>query len=863
MSHHPPPSFGDPNHTQPWPSSYSSMIPPNFPPNPDFSTGAQQVAGHPSQHYPLNLTTFNVNSQIPGPTGPGVPGFYFPPLPYMPQLDGSGFSSSSFPPLPMPPGFGYPPVPPPGSSNPPSAPMNPHGIMPSQQSGSETQNNAVTNAARLNREEGEVSEDDEPYSPPASNVQIPHHPSNRHSELEEGETRSKSCSSSKSSSRMSRPRPGATHPLLTFPAYNPPMSVSADADVVDRAIKMQKGEPAPSTSEGPQSPRAAIQLRVQAQGALLSLAPHNIRYRELVAEGINPAILKQLYDEVGLKIDPPPNKPPPSKPAATKPGHGPVDQRTVQSKPLAKQTETPTQPASMSSTQKPSFQKPTSPTTKPLAESGPNKPMERKEVIARMLAAKAAKPSEPATSKTPQASVDRSSTNNTAGPSSGGDQGKENGVPVREKNKAQTELARQRIEELKRQALLKSQQKAQQSSQTGPNPGPSEVAPEPPAPAVQHPLPVRPPLPQPSGSSTIPGLFMTELTHDLEVQSSPEIGQGLAVDPTPLSRPSQRKRPRATDFDGPPSAPKRQFSHGSGHPETTEKLIIDISDDESLYGDDEGENMDLDSGPDQEPESTIAIGDTRLQVQTDPSTTRASTSTPQGPSRPSDHEHIRQRDLAIQAMHRKIAELEQRRKAKLAASRTGSPRTMDESSTSSSAAQLSPIDTAETSSGPASGSKLAQDTSTAMTSFTERSSLIDSFSDSSLRVLASMDIAQLDSIRPKILRLKEIEADLHGLDVDGMPSDSRIDACKQEADRLLNEITSGKQDHIQLVEELKNLSKDINGLSLQELNELHRQAEIKNQQQTVATEGKLIHLGGSNYCHFSMCTEDQEVLPFF
>jgi hypothetical protein len=33
---------------------------------------------------------------------------------------------------------------------------------------------------------------------------------------------------------------------------------------------------------------------------LLSLAPHNIRYDELVGEGINPIILRRLYEEVGI-----------------------------------------------------------------------------------------------------------------------------------------------------------------------------------------------------------------------------------------------------------------------------------------------------------------------------------------------------------------------------------------------------------------------------------------------------------------------------------------------------------------------------------------------------------------------------------
>ena len=153
-------------------------------------------------------------------------------------------------------------------------------------------------------------------------------------------------------------------------------------------------------------------------------------------------------------------------------------------------------------------------------------------------------------------------------------------------------------------------------------------------------------------------------------------------DSTPISGTSHRKRPRASDFDEPVAPPKKHFNPAATRFDPTDKLIIAISDDESLYGDDEDDNMELDSSPEQEPVPIVTSTIGKPTVQSNPSATRASTATPQGSL--SDQGDIRLKDMEIQAMRRKIAELELRRKSKLAASRTQSPRTLDESGASSS-----------------------------------------------------------------------------------------------------------------------------------------------------------------------------------
>lgn len=599
--------------------------------------------------------------------------------------------------------------------------------------------------------------------------------------------------------------------------------MAADPEVLDRAIEMQKRESTTTALKDSPLSRSAIQLRVQAQGALLSLVPHNIQYNELVAEGLNPAILRELYKQVGIKVTTEAEKSVQNStaqvPVSIKPAQAATPPKIDDVRPKS----TAATPISASVT-----------SSAPQSDSG--KPMERKEVIARMLAAKAAKSSEAATKAVPNEPRSVAATPTPTPSSTSSDaKVKSIAVPMREKNKAQTELARQRIEELKRQALLKSQQKAQlnrpsnvsQDDQTADS---SSSA----APVAQHPLPVRPPVAQPSESATIPGLFMTGLKQDAGLQTPTETSQEVVIDSAPVSRAGQRKRPRASDFDEPDAAYKKQSGYGTGHLRPADRVVIEFSDDdedESLYGE-EPDSMDVDSNHETEAQAAIVLDNTRPSLQKYPS----SSSTPQGLSWQSDNENMRQKDLEIQAMHRKIALLEQQRKArkaKEAANQIESPRTVDDSTTSSSAENLSPMDVYEAeTSVSASTAKAAAGTSTTMTSFADQSNVIDSFSESSVRVLASLDSAQLDSIRSKVLHMKDIESDLSGLDPETMSRDSRLAACKDEADKLLFEIIKAKgmrEEKVTLIEEMKNLTHESGGLSLETLNELRRQAKSKEQ----------------------------------
>lgn len=466
---------------------------------------------------------------------------------------------------------------------------------------------------------------------------------------------------------------------------------------------MQKQDVSVAPGETSQASKSATQLRLQALGAILSLAPHNIRYDQLVAEGINPAILKKLYEEVGIKVAP--NEAQRMHAASPAPVT-PLDAST--SRPTVADSGQSTASQKQGEPNKLDVQKATPRTSNGPApapsSSDSGKPMERKELIAQMLAAKAAKAAgAPVINAKPQETQPTPSATSTPAAEV---QPKSGSCPVREKNKAQTELARQRIEELKRQALLKKQQQAQLPSPPDKSaPGDQPVLP---TSAVQHPLPVRPPVPESSTPSVIPGLFMTASQHQADVPST----VGIAVDSAPVTRASHRKRPRASDFDQPEAALGKRTSHTSNHVDPAEKLIIDISEDESLYGDDEGQDMDIDSSPEQGASPVEASE--RLSLQKRDSDTGASTSTPRGATSAAGPDPIRQRDLEIQAMHRKIAELEQKRRAKLAVSRTQSPRTLEDSVPSSSVAHSSVADAelVEASTAPSPGPKVVSAPST-------------------------------------------------------------------------------------------------------------------------------------------------------
>ena len=236
------------------------------------------------------------------------------------------------------------------------------------------------------------------------------------------------------------------------------------------------------------------QRKELAKRALLSLFPHGIRYGELVHEGIDPIILQQLYDEIGIKKSTPDVRPADLSTAAFQRDScvGDLTEETVngQKPSVPKWGETPHGSSGLNrkqnsdeSTIKPqktseqlkactisaSDPKPPSQVSKISASSHPisdsvNKlsaAMERKDRIAQLLAAKAGRPA-PARSGVPSESAPSDGSNlpnaaviSTASPAPISATTLQQNAKA-SKSQAKTDLVRQKMEALKKTAMEKA-----------------------------------------------------------------------------------------------------------------------------------------------------------------------------------------------------------------------------------------------------------------------------------------------------------------------------------------------------------------------------------------------------------------------
>ncbi|KAL4788679.1 hypothetical protein BJX76DRAFT_315397 [Aspergillus varians] len=868
-----PPYWGPSNYTQQWtPQPPSSVpMPPSLHFNPDSSSTPQQYH---------NFEGFYANANLPGLGGASATGT-FPPPPF--AFPGAFPPPGAPPPFAMP-HMGYPLMPGPL----PSAPSHlPHRqpsandlINPTHPNAVDSQPMTTTSSKQdLDREEGELTDIEGPATTEQHGSQSNARRGNafgsrkyhiggnakdsglqmeqtqattsngfdtkhdRHSAIVATNRRESLPSEIEEGEASPEPR---TSSRDSGSPYNPPMPTTAGSPSIPKSLPeafQPTGEgigtlnpPTPTPTDLQASPGSGLplaQLRVQAQGALLSLAPHSIRYTELVGEGINPTILKQLYEEVGIKV---PTAPPvdlQSRAGSSENDHPGVGPSAVngQAKQLTQQLEP----------QSTAAQKPTpielSPTPPQSTQANTAKPMERKEVIARMLAAKAAKsspaptPNQPDAGQTPPSSqavpetVEKSTTLSPSRDTSSN----EKESRVREKNRAQTELARKRIEQLKKQGLMRNLSKLPSESQL-PEKEPQDLTEKSPqvqaSTIVQHPLPERPPLPESTSLDQIPGLFMADQASEGTNGSQVTPVQDLVLKSAPHPRSSQRKRPRASDFDEPIPVPKRTFSNGTNHVPPG-RLVIDISDDE-FYGDDEDGSI--------RAETTFTdIGGLGVhQLSTDSIPHRPATSQSQGfsvsstPSnlKNSEQEDLRRKDLEIQAMHRRIAELEQRKKAKLA-SRTQSPR-----------ADLSPP---EFVSMPA--------------MFVP--SIPNITGKNAENVLAPIDADGLRRMKSKLLRMQEIEAGVPSLDAEIQKSEAKLADTRREEVKLSSELAKGKEGRRQLLEELNALRLEVSGLSLDHVNAALISMEVKEEMPVEVVQGMLRILSIPGLQHSRTTTYNQ------
>ncbi|KAL3468635.1 hypothetical protein BJX64DRAFT_246444 [Aspergillus heterothallicus] len=846
----PPLPYWGSNYTQPWTShpSSSGAVPPNMQFNPTPSAAAQA---------PQNIDSFYANANLPGFGGPGANSAFPPPFAF----------PSAFPPAPGPPQFpalpnmSYPPMPiPPAHSIVP-----PNGLIHSAQSSAADSHpmGEANSQHAIDREEGELTDNEGPtmsedYRTSSSRKRHPRdgaiggrkprcarglktqrkHPGKAQtnapkrfgagsahnsavpavglggsssSDLEEGEaTPAYRRSSRDSSSPYNPPMPPEPGSPFT-PKSVRESSKQPDFDTMDMSLPSSTG-----LQTSPRSGKSLVPIRVQAQGALLSLAPHNIRYNELVGEGIDPIVLKQLYEEIGIRV--------PTTPLAFTASSR--DNNASLNDPAALDTQA-KQPLQQSQPQTSAVPRSTQvePTSAPAqpVQANTAKPMERKEVIARMLAAKKAAKISPASAPSqadptpPSASLPATVEASTVSTPSQ-DLSKDRESRIKEKNKAQTELARQRIELLKKQGLMRSQQKLQSDTQPlEKEQGVSSQEASATNPTiVKHPLPERPPAPEPASSDRIPGLFMMEQTPEVPNGADAPHVQDVPHNDALQLRASQRKRPRASDFDEPAPLLKKTHSNGATYT-PPERLVIDISDDE-FYDNEEDVAIQDESTSREHFKGPIALAPDSLyqppsgSLPHRPATSQSlSNSTTPSNIRNSEQEDLRKKDLQIQAMHRRIAELEQRKKAKLA-SRTQSPRNSDVSPPEIVGLPLAPLST------------------------------LPNPSDNVNNASTPLDTENLRKMKTKILRVQEIEAGVPSLEAEIQKSEAKLSVFRQEEEKVLLELERGKEGRRQLLEELSSLKSELNGLSLDQVNTALIRLETKEDLPVEVVQGMLRRL---------------------
>jgi hypothetical protein len=517
--------------------------------------------------------------------------------------------------------------------------------------------------------------------------------------------------------------------------------------------------------------KTVSQIRVMAQGALLGLAPHNIRFNELAKENIDLDILRQLYNEIGIKIT---NSVSDVKSLKKSDNIAPVVAPKEPTKHARGQAITTPE------AQQDSIRRNTPPQKeKDSSVASTSKPLERKELIARMLAAKANKALANTRPKSPESRPGSASGihQNTVLPNDPIVHPKiSQATQPKEKNKAQTELARQRIEQLKKMGLKRQQSQSEKESTSRALSTDSTQQ----AATLSHPLPERPPVPdQPTVSTDmqtpqIPGLQK----HASESKPSPiPAGIGNTEIDTTTPRKNTVKRPRASDFD--------EIIPKSKKPSVAQdRLVIDISDDESMEDEDDALMPDVN---DDTPYSQTS----NFPDSSGPSYQRSSASaTPQ--NRLQDAESLRQKHLQIQAMRRRIAEFEKKKMAKKSnpmESTVSTPGSFKVTGEQDYATQ----------------SQAEEEPLTPIAATLARSKSATGSIDSSAQSAAYTDATNLDRIRQKLLRKHEIESGLPTLEDEIQRVETKLAGFRRLEEELLAEIAKGREGRKQLVDELQSL----------------------------------------------------------
>ena len=513
--------------------------------------------------------------------------------------------------------------------------------------------------------------------------------------------------------------------------------------------------------------------REEAKQALCDLRSYGFDFDQIVANGLNPEILRGLYKDLGFQFTQGTNdgKPFPTEPNMVKGDalttstakEAPqviVSQQTLPGLPstevcditnkstIRKGKEEKTLLSGSTSSSKVS--KPTNANFSGKSSSfkaTDSKGVNRKEYIARLAAAKASVSSKAAMIQTKSpvrvtASRSPSSTANQPHVEPASTTAPESELEA--KRKAQTDLARQKIEALKLRGSTQQVIPAPKDPNIGDQNQPPPVRPQQ-EPTSSGPATIprsTPPNRQGSYFSpttqkppfSIPGLFMTSevsqtmptqqfssqilamgqqsgtrnlvdietrnssLSQSSDPQSKPSMATQASSIPSSIATtspttipvinttppPTSRKRQKAADFIDPPST---RIKRPLGQQEDN-KVIIDISEDDASGEDDAGNSeMEIDDhplGPLKKPNSAESVVGKRKSIRDLPPLTdlpprkKRLVMTPpaaQTPGQTKDPKQLKSKEIEIELMRRKIAELEQRNHAKRNTSRAQTPGT--------------------------------------------------------------------------------------------------------------------------------------------------------------------------------------------
>ncbi|KKY15251.1 hypothetical protein UCRPC4_g06407 [Phaeomoniella chlamydospora] len=534
-------------------------------------------------------------------------------------------------------------------------------------------------------------------------------------------------------------------------SYNPPSVTSVD--------QVPPTQLAPMSDHPPltQNRSTLVQLKTKAKSAILSLLPHRVTFQDFLEEGVDEAILRQLFNEIGIKdvalsdLD--------TQKSTRRPSMK-LGDKEPQLRNLSPQSN-----AAAAAVAKASDRKATTPQSEnPTTKAG----VERKDRIAQLLALKAVKT---AKSQSPLNSVPMLGENTNNGEASKSLEQLPEAAPqnsevasaerdssaqeqVKKKNKAQTDLVRAKMEALRAQTLAKAQAQNHKGRASSSNADPQIVSP------------------------------LAKLV---------SVGEQAI---------SAQKRPLASDLFEEAPHPKRQ--HGKAPPKHDVENIV--SEEEGEISDDVG--MDIDGSSElshgeaaKHPKVVTSARPTDLvpgpRQTTLTGATRNGSPVVSTPMRErSQDDMMRSKNEEIAQMRKHIAELEKRRKEKqVVLGQTQSPGPGTPSSVGSPNVST-PIRQLTGDQTPVSG-------------------LLSQLSESSAKSYTAIAgtpttnaAARAEALRRRLMRRKEIQAGLPLLDAEVERTRSKLAEIQQEAERLEQEIKRGLEGRQELIHELEQLGFD-------------------------------------------------------